>query len=495
MKKLSPIPQTENANSASPSQQQLNSLLEYYQTGQYGDAEKLAVSITQEFPEHQFGWKVLGAVLGKTGRISETLFAKQKAVELDTQDAEAYNNLGNTLKELGRLEEAEASSRQAIALKPDYTEAHYNLGAMLQELGRLDEAEASYRQAIVLKPDYAEVHRALTSIKKFDSQDEQYSKLQELYLDENISGEQRCHINFGLAKACEDLGDFEQAFKHYTQANALRKNILNYDISQDIELFNQLKTSYPRIAKNSLEPENLTNKLIPIFIVGMPRSGTTLVEQIISSHSQVTGAGELTFAEILGDSTARGLSKLDTNTLLNFRENYLKQLQTLSNGSPMVTDKMTLNFRYIGLLAAAFPKAKIVQVKRNPAAVCWANYKQYFISKSISYCYELDDVINYYELYKNLMEFWAKQLPNRIYDVDYELLTVNQEDETRKLINYIGLDWEEKCLSPQDNTRRVATASNIQIREKVYQGSSQQWKKYKPFLNGSLDYLDDSIEQ
>jgi hypothetical protein len=128
-------------------------------------------------------------------------------------------------------------------------------------------------------------------------------------------------------------------------------------------------------------------------------------------------------------------------------------------------------------------------VKRNPAAVCWANYKQYFRSKSIGYCYGLDDVVAYYALYQNLMEFWAETFGKRIYNLDYELLTINQESEIHQLIDYLGLDWDEKCLSPQNNTRRVATASNLQVRKEVYRGSSEQWKKYQPFLNGALDGL------
>jgi Flp pilus assembly protein TadD len=646
-------------NSLEPSQQQLDDLLEYYQTKQYADAEKLSLSITQEFPEHPFAWKVLAVVLKLTERISESLVASQKSVQLDPQDieahsnlgvllkelgrlkeaeaslrqaitlkpdyaeahnslgiilkeqgrleeaevslgqattlkpdlaeahnnlgntlkelgrleeaetsyrqaitlkpdfaeahnnlgntlkelgrlkeaevsyrqaitlkpdfAEAHNNLGNTLKEQGRLDEAEVSLRQAIALKPDYAGAHNNLGVILQELGRLEEAEvscrkaitlkpdnaearnnlgillqglgrlkeaeASYRQAIALKPDYAEAHRNLTSIKKFDTQDEQYSKMQELYLDKNISEEQRCYINFGLAKACEDLGDLEKAFQHYREGNVLRKKLLNYDINQDVELFKQIKFTYPRIKQNSLAPEKLSKNLMPIFIVGMPRSGTTLVEQIISSHSEVTGAGELSFVKEFGEPIARGLSNPNTDALLEFRERYLFKLQSVSNGNLIVTDKMTQNFRYIGLLAAAFPEAKIVHVKRNPAAVCWSNYKNCFVSKGIGYSYAIDDVISYHKLYESLMVFWTNTLSKRIYNLDYEQLTVNQESETRQLIDYLDLDWDEKCLSPQNNKRHIATASNVQIRKKVYQGSSGQWKKYQPFLNGALDGL------
>ena len=443
----------QNLKANNPTQQQISNLLEHYQNGRFSDAEKLAVHITQDFPKHQFAWKVLGAVLRATGRKSEAVDANQKAVALSPQDAEAHSNLGITLKELGRL----------------------------------DEAEASYNQAIALKPDSADAHRNLTLMKKFDAQDEQYSKMQELYLDKNISEEQRCHINFGLAKACEDLGDFEQAFAHYSEGNMQRKKLLNYDINKDVERFRKIKSNYPQIANNSLEPEKFSKDLMPIFIVGMPRSGTTLVEQIISSHSKVTGAGELAFAAQFGAAIATGITEANNESLLNFRSKYLTKLKSVSNKNLIITDKMPQNFRYIGLLAAAFPEAKIIHVKRNPAAVCWANYKQYFVSKNIGYCYAIDDVISYHKLYENLMDFWTNMLSNRIYKLDYELLTVNQESETRQLIEYLGLDWDEKCLSPQNNMRSVATASNVQVRKKVYRGSSEQWRKYQPFLNGALD--------
>ena len=572
-----------------PSEEKLSSLLACYQNGRLGDAEKLAVSITQEFPKHQVGWKVLGAIFGQTGRNIEAVNANQTAVALCPHDAEAHSNLGitlkdlgrldeaevslrqatalkpdsvealsnlgitlqelgrldeaeasykqsielkpdyakahcnlgvtlqllgrldeaeasytqaivlkpdfaeahcnlgNTLKELGRLDEAEASYTQAIVLKPRFVEAHCNLGITLQGLGRLEEAEASYKQATALKPDYAEAHRLLTLMKYFDAQDEQYSKMLKLYLDENISEEQRCHINFGLAKASEDLEDFEQAFKHYSEGNALRNKLLNYDINQDVKLFKEIKSNYPRLVQNSLEPDTASNNLMPIFIVGMPRSGTTLVEQIISSHSHVTGAGELHFVDQFGAAIACGFFEANDQALLNFRDEYLMKLENVSNGNQIVTDKMPQNFRYIGLLATAFPEAKIVHVKRNPAAVCWANYKQYFASKGLGYCYAIDDVLSYHKLYENLMDFWGSSLSKKIYNLNYELLTVNQESETRQLIEYLGLDWDEKCLSPQSNTRSVATASNVQVRTKVYRGSSEQWRKYQPFLNGAFD--------
>ena len=574
-----------------PSQAQLNHLLEYYQNGDFDKAEKLALSITQEFPKHPFSWKALGAILKQTGRVLESLAPSQKAVELSPQDAEihnnlattlnelkqlekaeasfrqaialkpnyveahnnlggtllelgeldkaegqfrkainlrpdyaeAHNNLGLTLKELGRLEEAEASYRKAISLKPDYAKAYNNLGVILAELGRLDEAEVSYKKAISLKPDFAEIysnlgvilkdqgqpnearenynqavalkpnfataHRHLSLLKTFDSYDEQYLKMRELYDNKDTSEKELCHINFGLAKAYEDLGNFEQAFAHYREGNALRKKLLNYDISQDEKLFKQIKTSYLQVAHTSLELDISSQKIMPIFIVGMPRSGTTLVEQIISSHSQVTGAGELPFATQFGAPIVRGFSEANDESVLYFRNQYLEKLESLSNGNLIVTDKMPQNFRFIGLLASAFPEAKIIHLRRDPAAVCWANFKQYFTSKGISYSNDIDDILSYHKLYENLMAFWKTKLSDRIYELDYEKLTLYQEKEIRQLIDFLNLKWDEKCLSPQNNSRSVNTASSLQVRNKIYQGSSEQWKKYEPYLNGAFDSL------
>ena len=457
-----------------------------------GRSEEAEVSFRQAIllkPDYAEALNNLGITLKELGRLEDAEAAYLRAIALKRGYAEAHNNLGVVLKELGRFDEAVASCKQAIALQPHVAQSHKNLGALFKDLGKFDKAAASYRQAIELKPDYAEAHMLLASIKTFKEQDEQYSKMLEIYHDKNICEEERCQINFGLAKACEDLGNLEQAFAHYKAGNEQRKMLLKYNINQDIKLFSQIKSNYSKIDQISLASDKLSEDIMPVFIVGMPRSGTTLVEQIISSHSEITGAGELAYVAQFGAEIAAGSSVVNENAVYAFRHKYLTKLKAVSYGNLIVTDKMPHNFLYLGLLAAAFPEAKIIHVKRNPAAVCWANYKQYFVSKNLGYCYALDDIVSYYGLYENLIEFWASKLSERIYDLDYERLTVDQESETRRLIDYIGLTWDEKCLSPQDNERGVATASNLQVREKVYQGSSQNWKRYQPFLEGAFDSL------
>ena len=496
----------------------------FYKLGRLDEAQSCYKKLITQNPNHAESHCNLGVILQELNKLKDSEISFKKAIELKPNYELAHNNLGNTLKKLGRSEEAATSYKVAIALKPDYVEAFYNLSVLLQEIDSLESSEEICKKAIMLKPDYAEIynnlgitlqklgkieeaevnykkaihfkskyvdaHFNLSQIKNFIKEDKQFVQLQDLYLDQNLDNEQRCQICFALGKAFEDLNQFDKSFKYYCEGNAHREKSIIYDTSQDIKLFNQLKKSYPNIKKSTLKTANLPNEPKLIFIVGMPRSGTTLLEQIISSHSNVSGAGELFYVEKFGDDTARGVSKINSNTLLDIRKKYFQKLKELSIEKHIITDKMTMNFRYIGLICATFIDAKIVHIKRNSAATCWGNYRQLFFNKeSFQYSYNLDDTVRYYALYQNLMKFWDEQCGNRIYNVNYEELTVNPETETKKLIQYLDLKWEEGCLSPQDNKRSVSTASSKQIRQKIYQGSSQKWKKFEPFLNDKFNHL------
>ena len=431
----------------------------------------------------------LGNILLELDRSEKAEASLRQAITLKPDLSEAHHNLGNALKALGRLDEAEESYEQAIAITPAYAKAHNNLGITLQEIGRLDEAEASYRKALALKPEFADAYLNLATTIKFSSGDELFSQMYSIYYDPATSEKSRCHICFALAKASEDLQDCAAAFQFYSEGNALRKKQLGYNKAQDQKLFEKLKANHSSTASHTFEPKLNVVEPTPVFIVGLPRSGTTLVEQIISSHPLVTGAGELSCVSAYGRALATGQTPIDAKALPTFREQYLDALQQHSEGKAIVTDKMPQNFQFLGLIAKALPEAKIIHVKRDPAAVCWANYTQYFVSDSLGYCYSLDDILHYHELYQDLMKWWHQALPNQIYDLDYEDLTENQEEETRNLIGHLGIEWNDACLSPQDNTRSVDTASATQVRQKVYQGSSKKWKRYLPFLNGALDHL------
>ena len=400
--------------------------------------------------------------------------------------------MGIVLQDQGKLEEAIETYHKALSIKPDYAEAYNNIGITLQEQGKIEEAIETYNKALLIKPDYSETYRNLSFIKKYKKDDDQINQVQELYKRENLNDDARCNLSFALAKMYEDIGDLNQAFNHLSKGNALRKKLLNYSIKIDKSLFSSLKKTQPNLLKSSIEMKKGSSGLSPVFIVGMPRSGTTLVEQIISSHPEVTGAGELNYVAQYGNKLAINSSSKNTVAVSEFRKKYLFELSKVSNDKSIVTDKMPLNFRFIPLICAAFPEAKIVHVQRDSSATCWSNYKQYFVTKNIGYCYDLKDVVDYYNLYKDLMSVWQSKYRNRIYNLNYENLTTDQENQTRKLIKHLGLNWEQACLSPQKNKRSVRTASQQQVRKKVYQGSSEAWKKYKPYLNGAFDSLPSS---
>ena len=230
------------------------------------------------------------------------------------------------------------------------------------------------------------------------------------------------------------MGELKEAFKHLVEGNALRKKLLRYSIKQDELLFMQLKKTQPTLVQSLLKLDTNSTTFTPILIVGMPRSGTSLVEQIISSHSKVTGAGELTYLFKYGEKLAVGNKTINEESISQFREKYLLELSKLANGKHFVTDKMPHNFRFIPLVRAALPEAKIIHIKRDPRATCWSNYKHYFSADGLGYSYSLRDVVNYYKLYEDLMQVWNINYDGHIYNLDYENLTTNQELETKKLL-------------------------------------------------------------
>jgi tetratricopeptide (TPR) repeat protein len=367
------------------------------------------------------------------------------------------------------------------------------MGNALKDQGKFNEAIASYNQALAFKPDYTEAHKNLSFLIKYEPNHPQVAVVNEIIQRPDLKDDHRCHLHYAFAKMNEDLGRLDVAFENYVAGGRLRQKILAYDPGQDELVFHQIKTTAPKIKNTLLDKPMEDAPHTPIFILGMPRSGTTLVEQIISSHSQVHGAGELSFFGRFAAPLSNGNQIINSGSILQVREFYLNELEKVSNGSPFVTDKMPQNFQYIGLILKALPETKIIHVKRDPAATCWSNFKHYFSAKGLGYSYNLEDAVRYFKLYQDLMSFWEQQYADQIYHLDYDRLTVEQDTETRQLIEYIELGWEDACLSPHENKRIVKTASQQQVREKVYTDSSDAWRKFKPYLDGMFDEFEKSI--
>jgi len=489
----------------------------YKVLGQLENASKMfknAFTLQPNYAEAHFNYAVVLRGMGELALASESY---KNAIVLMPNYPDAHNNLGNVFRDLGRYEEAIECYEWAVAYKPEFAEAHNNLGIVQSDMGQLKLSLKSYDKALSINPDYVDAlfnlavtnkqlgnkslsikilervlklspdyvpaHRNLSEVKHYKKNDLQIVKMEQLISKKSLSQSDSIGLNLTLSKVYEDLGDYDQQFKFLKKGNDQRKKELNYSFDQSLKLHLSIKELFklplPPIKKSSYS----SSKFRPVFIVGMPRSGTSLVEQIVSNHHEVHGAGELEyFSPILSPILAKGSAVVTEKDILSIRDQYLSKVSSLKFKQGIMTDKMPANFRYIGLILAAFPEAKIIHLKRDARATCWSIYKHYFDSKGNGFSCNQDDLVKYYGLYSEMMAFWHELFPNKIYDISYENLTTNQEEETRKLLKYCGLDWDENCLNFHKNERAVKTASALQVREKMYQGSSDVWKEYEAYL-------------
>ena len=470
----------------------------------------------------------IGIVFSELGQLDEAIMSCKAAITLQSDYAEAHYNLGLIFHDLKRLDEATQSYKTAIAFQPDYADAHYNLGILFHDTGQLelaidsiqiaikinpenadthkylgntfqsngqiDEAIKCYEKALSINPFHADAHRNLSTIKNYIHDDDQINLMQDLLLNGNLSQSDLVHINFALAKANEDLGKKDDLFKSLNEGNRLRKEELNYSLNKDLDEHSNLKRLININLSNSKESIKLkSSKIRPIFIVGMPRSGTSLVEQILSSHQKIHGAGELStlnnlIVPIINDCILKD-KKVIEDSYLSVRNEYLSYISRLNVSETIITDKMPTNFRYIGFILKAFPEAKIIHLNRDSRAICWSIYKSYFPGEGLGWAFNMKDLAGYYNSYIDLMTFWHQLFPRKIYDICYEDLTTNQEEETRKLLKYCELEWDDNCLNFHNNKRAVKTTSSLQVRKKMYQGSSEVWKKYESYLQPLIKVL------
>jgi len=446
-----------------------------------------ALAIKPDYIEAHYN---LGLTLQELGQLNVAVKSYKRVLTIKPDFAEMHNNLGVVFQELDQMDAAVKSFEDAVALKPDFAEAYNNLGNAYKELGQVDESVKNYEQVLAIKPDFAVAYFNLVSMKQYTANDPQITQMQSLLSTNNLSQSDRIHLCFALAKVNENLGNQDEYFKFLNEGNRLRKQELNYSLDSSKNLSSTVKKMFS-------SPPSLSYKastIRPIFIVGMLRSGTSLVEQIISSHYAVYGAGELnTLANlielILKDDLAHKKNGLTKRSFLSIRQQYLDALSRFEVPENVITDKMPLNFQYIGFILSAFPEAKIVHLKRDAMATCWSIYKCHFKNKGNGFAYNLDDLSGFYALYLELMDFWHQLFPDKIYDLCYEDLTTNQEEETRKLLQYCELDWDENCLNFHTNKRAVKTASSLQVRQKMYQGSSEAWKKHESYLQPLIKAL------
>ena len=426
------------------------------------------------------------------GRNDDAISLLEYAKCIDSKDPELGICYGNCLSKLERYDEAIKCLENVIKHDPNNSDAHNNIGSLLMDQGQSDEALLAFEKAISLNKNNARCSFNLAQIKKYTVGDPHLSLMRTLYQSNNLNKDHRCLLSFALGKAYEDIGDIQNEFFYLKEGNSIRYNQIKYDEDTDIDSFNKLRLNSSEINRHSLAMNDIDVDIVPIFIVGMPRSGTTLVEQILSSHDNIRGCNELPYISQFGAEISLGLTKPTKKNLVNFRHNYLKKINSISKNSKMIIDKMPFNFKYLSVIISAFPEAKIIHMKRRPEATCWGIYKKCFprYSIALNFAYDLYHIKNYFLRYINLMKFYSEHFSNKIFELDYDVLVNNQEIVTKNLINHLNIEWDNKFLFPEKNQRSVRTASNLQVRKKIYKGSSEVWEKYKPFLNGVFDDLE-----
>jgi tetratricopeptide (TPR) repeat protein len=459
--------------------------------GEAAAAFERAISIRPDYADAHYN---LGVVLLKQERDDEAAKAYQRALALAAEHEMAMVNLGIVLRRLGRTDEAVRLYRRALALKPDRAITFANLANALEELGESAEARTAAERAVELDASSVEAWAACADLKTFTPGDPDLDQMERLYgsLD---SPDMRMELGFALGKAWMDAGDPDRAFSRLEPANRRRRASLAYDLQADLNRFAGVQQVFTPERLSQFAGHGDASDL-PVFVVGMPRSGTTLVEQILGSHPDVQAAGELmalatAIAETRGGQSAA--PDAPGSALRRLAEAYLSRVRPLAQGKRRLIDKLPANFENAGLISLALPNARIIHCRRDPVDTCLSCYATKFIFGQ-AFTYDLGELGGYYRGYARLMEHWRAHLPpDRFLEVRYEDVVNDLEGQARRLVAFLGLDWDEACLTFHQMRRPVRTASVSQVRRPLYQGSVGRWRPYARHLAPLLAALGDLV--
>ncbi len=447
-------------------------------------AYKKSISINSNFSE---AYNNLANVQKKIEYFDEALLNYKNAIRTNVNNLEAYYNLANLLKLLKNYDEANKNYKKVIKLNPNFVDAYTNIGTIYSILGKFDDAKKFYIKSIKINKYFAEPYKNYVQLKKIEENDEVFKSLKEIVKKEDLDNEQKEVFFYSISKVYFDIGNNDLAFKYLNSANKLKLAKLEYSFNKDKKDFKKIKEFF--LGNNLTNIKNLKiNKVIPIFILGMPRSGTSLIEQIVSNHSEVHGAGELDLLPISIKNSGWNNSNDFEKILEKIRNEYLEKISLLSK-KKYITDKLPGNFKRIGFILNAFPDSKIIHLQRNPMAICWSNYKSNFNSAGMAFTLSQKYIAEYYLLYRDLMKFWDERYSEKIINVNYENLVENFEEEVKNLFSKLNLNWENQLFDFHKNQRPVETASFMQVRNKIYKKSSDQWKNYKEYLTSMTDIL------
>jgi|TARA_B110001452_G_scaffold267493_1_gene277644 tetratricopeptide (TPR) repeat protein len=514
--------------------QKTDKLINHFQAGNYNLVLRESKLLLKKLPGNPFLYNLIGSCYQNLNDLQTAKITFQHVLKLDNKNIAAFNNLGNVYKALKDFENAESNFKSALSLNPKYLNAlvnygslkyelnyyeeaielynkaisfndkipmaHYNLGLVYQSLGQFDKSRFHLQELLKLDPRATRADKILSRFTKYEVGNSHINTMEQKLNEIELNDVEKINLLFALGKAYEDLNEYEKSFHYLKQGNITKKKLLNYNIERDIKTFQTLKQFFGNFDFSKINNKEFENKII--FIVGMPRSGTSLVEQIISSHSEVYGAGELPYLENIMsndffENKKLNLDKLkelnSTDKLKQIADRYKSLINNFDYKEDSITDKAPLNFRWIGLIKLILPNSKIIHCARDPKDNCFSLYKNIF-DENLDWTYDQNDLFKFYQEYRELMDFWKKNFPDYIYDVKYESLISNSKEEIENLLTFCQLDWEPECLEFYKNKRAIKTVSSAQVRESFYNSSINSNKNYDKFLAELYSSLDKNFK-
>lgn len=471
----------------------------------YDDAEFLLESVLEFQPEHRLARMEYTSVLRKRQKYGEALKQASILKDLDPQNIGYQSLYANIKSAVGDHEEAIGIFQSMLAKVPDSHELHASCGHALKTVGRTDQAVASYRNAYKAKRDYGDAYWSLANLKTYKFRNDELLQARQSEESKTTSSLDRIHLCFALGKAYEDRSEFDTSFEYYERGNRLRLEQSKYTIERnDQETQSQIdvltRELFEKSANQGCSAED------PVFIVGLPRSGSTLLEQILASHSQIEGTRELPNIISLSHKLdgrrkltdehkyPAGLTELGADHFMKLGESYISDTQVYRSGAPFFIDKMPNNFRHIGLIHMILPNAKIIDARRHPMACCFSGFKQLF-AMGQEFSYGLKEVGNYYKKYVELMDHWDRVLPGKILRVQYEDVVGDLEGQVRRILDYCDVPFEESCIAFHRSSRSVRTPSAEQVRQPIYQSGLAQWRNFEQFLDPLTDALGSILDR
>lgn len=480
--------------------------LAFRKLGRLDDAAGHFQAAAVQSPQNAEAHNALANVLRALDRPAQAIESYRRALALSATHAgartglsQALNDIGVSHNTLGAARAAIAAFQEAVAVDPGNAEAWINAGILLEQTGRFERAAAAFRAAIAARPAFADAHFQLAHLRGQQSTADEIRAMESLYRQDAIADAERALLAFGLARACEKSGDRVREFSYLQEAHALKLRHVTFDADGHAAYTESLLQVFDaewlgRVGTQSLDGADL------IFVVGMPRSGTSLTEQILASHARVFGAGEQAAiataarrsAEISRRPYPYGVRGLDSATRRELAGDCAAALRRLGGGRRTIVEKTPANFLHVGLIATLFPRAKIIHCMRHPLDTCLSIY-QHPLADAHAYANDFDDLAAYYRLYLRLMDHWRRVLPDRVFDLRYERLVMDLEPTVRGLLEHCELPFDSACLSFHATERTVRTPSASQVRQPLYSASVDRWRRYAEQLAPLRALLADEV--